>query len=163
MKNWNCILNNGALVIGITLTIFSFIYQMNESKKQRMLREHYRAQIWQLIQINSNSNGFTQKALELVKEDADKASIIEYLARSDSHSQALLLNLISHLTFSENNFTELNVLQWYKDGKIQDGHIGEYLRISSPSKNLSVEQKMELKELRTKNLKSLLSKSKSST
>ena len=109
-------------IIGWVLALFSIIYAVIESLKNKKLRDNIRFNNWILYQRVSNIGGTIQKSLQKVSASNINNDILENIVRSDALCGELMKETIRNIYTYEPSFQQKDIDRWVSEGKISEGY-----------------------------------------
>jgi len=107
-------------IIGLIITVTSFIYAVYQGIKSHQLKKLVHSQTWDLHSRAKNATGAIQVAFELYKDKYKgnlDPEVIEILSKSTAFNQDLFLDTIRHIYLSE-PFDYDTVQQWIEAEKL---------------------------------------------
>ena len=111
-------------ILGLIVTIASFIYAIYQGMKSRQLKKLVHSQTWDLHSRANNTTGAIQTAFKLYKEKYKEnlnPDVLEVFSKSAAFAQDLFLDTIRHIYLSE-PFDYKTVQKWVEAGKLTQEH-----------------------------------------
>ena len=112
-------------VVGLLLAVAGLAFSVYQAREKKKLEEYVRSQAWYIYSKANNVTGIVQASLNAYKgEHAQNLNlhVLELMAKSDAFGQDLFKETVRQIQLSEPEFTQQQIADWVKDGKIDAEH-----------------------------------------
>lgn len=126
--NWDQFFTVSGWLVGVA----SLVYAWRTNKETIRLKDHARAEAWNLYRSANNACGDVQGALGLYKKAHSNQidpSILEVLSKADARSLGVYHDAIRQIQWAESRFDTQTIDSWIKLGKVTPAHKENFVKI----------------------------------